>query len=240
MHIILTDWAQYNLTRKSHNPHNRSQGLLSVLNGLKRTAVKTPYKLSLIINDSHFTGEYDYLKEGYPFITNILYKHNNLGLDFGAYDYGYQQLKKDDYSGHVLFLNSVVDIVTPFWLDQLIDLFESDNTVGLCSVTYNGLAFKKNDPNTGFHNQPFLHGYCLLTSMAHLRQVCPDHLPGHNEVSKKEAIINGEAQLSRLFLNKGFRLKAQLNQLSYAKDEPWVWGRDHFDLKSFINTRYKI
>ena len=239
MKIILADWDKYNLNHKSHNPHNRGPGLASILQRLNQAKNEPAVDVILVINNSSFHDEYNYLMEIHPFIETVLYKSDNAGYDFGAYNLGYQYLMKQQYNGHVAFLNSTVDIVSQNWLAAILDKF--DLNTGLFGATYNGLAFQDTSAHqSGFHHEPFLHGYCLVSTMALLNKVCGHNLPGINATQKVDAIQLGEITISRLFLDHGYRIQALLHNFSYSKGEDWVWGKDHFRLETFINTRYKL
>ena len=238
MKIILADYGQYSLFRKSHNPHNRSFGLGYLLNQLHHQHTPDSFQVHLIINHALLPNEYDYLMQKYPFIKSIHYRSTNRGFDFGAYNEGYHYLKQINYSGQVIFMNSVCDIHTPHFLSEYDLLFHSEPNIGVCSATYNGLAFQKNI--NLFNYKPNCQSYFLFTHMTILSHVFPDHLPGYLETTKKNVIIHGEVAFSTQLLLQGYRLKAKLHGFSYAKNEPWIWGPDHFDRQTFLNTRYKV
>lgn len=238
MKIILAEWGNYSLNRKSQNPHNRNNGLYTLLKSIMTNPTSIQFELILIINKGCFNGEYDYLKITFPFISKIVYRKSNRGFDFGAYNYGYQLLKQQSYSGEVVFMNSTAIVSRDQWLEKYLALLNSDDGVGLCGATYNGLAF--DNMKSYHHRQFYLHGYFLLTKMEYLQYIFPNKLTGYTCTNKLNVIKFGEVKISQAFLENGYRLKAMQHQMSYKKNEPWIWGNQNFPVQSFLNSRYKI
>jgi hypothetical protein len=75
---------------------------------------------------------YATLPQRYPFVPHVYFR-DNLGQDFGAYDFGYRLLQSEGYDGDVLFMNSsVAGPHRPLWLAKYREQFRRHPNVRTC------------------------------------------------------------------------------------------------------------
>ena len=214
MKIVFVEWSKYNVScSRQLNAGRRRDGLISNLNELKN--LKDSFSLILVINDHYFEGEYDYLKLDFPFIETILYRRSNRGIDFGAYDFAYQYLKQVSYDGYVVFMNSPATFQQSTSIKAYQSLFDSDPQIGLCGSS----IFLKNIIASSSYFKPHIQSYFLLTTMAVLMEVFPNHLAGYLSKNKKTTIIYGEIGFSQKILNQGYSIAALRNNIKYRQGD---------------------
>ena len=170
---------------------------------------------------------YQTLMSRYPFVSEIIYRRN-VGRDIGAYDCGYQYLKKRDYDGDVVFMNS--SLTGPDrdgWLVDYASLYHSDASVGLVGISMNSHDTNRGSPRLDPHVQSFF----LYSSMDKLKDVFPDRLPGmRNRHERQDPITNGEIAISREMLRSGYGIACRVfgGDVFFAGN-PWKW--DEGDLR---------
>jgi len=238
MEIILNDWAGYDLFREKHLGPNIIQcGLGKVLMNISVYHPGMDIEVVLVINsdlgekqwflkrifskDRHLPKAQRYfeLKEKYPFIKKIIFR-SNFGRDIGAYNCGYQYLKKINYHGDVLFLNT--GLAGPSengWLKKYRDQFYSGKNIGLCGITMNS-------HNTNVSPSPFMphvQSFFLFTNMDVLRKVFPYNLCGVWILHDKDRLIEeGEIGISQKVLNKGYGICCTtFKDFYYYKGASW-------------------
>lgn len=140
MKIILVDWAGYPLQReKKIGKTVITCGLEIILKQMAKYNAGIDFNIILIINDCDENKKETYkkLKSKYKFIEKIFFR-SNIGQDLGAYNWGYNYLKKREYAGEVLFMNS--GVAGPYkdnWLLKYANLFNKKEKIGLCGISMN-------------------------------------------------------------------------------------------------------
>jgi len=163
-------------------------------------------------------ARYIEIKEKYPFIKTILFR-DNLGQDFGAFNYGYKYLKEMNYSQDVLFMNSSLE--GPYandWLLKYYKLFHSREDVGLCGISLHA-------QNTNIKEKPFaphVGSYLLYSNMKILKKVFKENICGADTDDKNIIIEEGEIGMSREILNAGYSICCTAAENFYYKwGVPW-------------------
>jgi len=168
--------------------------------------------------------EYQQLMPNYPFIKELFFREN-VGQDFGSYNYGYQYLKENNYNRDIIFLNASIE--GPFednWIKKYYDMFHKYDDVGLCSISLHS-------HNTNLKSRPFApHGSSnlLYTNMNVLNKVFPKDLCGAFTTDKNVIANEGEVRFSQEILNAGFSICCtKHDDVFYKKGEEWTipWGQ---------------
>jgi len=234
--IIIAEWGNYAPYReKLHLLTPLQVGLVPLLRDMALYVPGASCEAQLIINDlgDSQARQYDYLKREFPLVKEILFQ-GNTGRDFGAYNTGYQALKKRGYEGYVLFLNTAIKGPdSAGWLSDMTTLFEVDKRLGLYGISVSSHhVMRSGEKRFGPHVQ----SYCLMSTMAILRAVFPDDLPGIHADTRGEAIHDGEVAFSNRILEAGYALRCkQLPQFRYSSGEDWPTeaGESRFRVASF-------
>ncbi|MDD5276298.1 MAG: hypothetical protein PHR16_09470, partial [Methylovulum sp.] len=165
------------------------------------------------------TTLYETLLKKYPFVKCLIFK-NNTGQDIGAYNYGYQLLKKDNYQGDVVFMNSALEGPNENnWLLKYNHQFLKHDNTGLCGITINPKT--KNLVENDF--SPHVQSFFLYTNMNVLRRVFPANLSGYNiKNNRLSLILQGEIGISRKILDAGYSITSiSFPDYCYKKGDPW-------------------
>jgi hypothetical protein len=238
MQIILNEWAGYDLYReKIIGDHAVQCGLGRLLAKMAEFPAGLDVEVTLIVNtdigekqwflkrlfikdkDLPYAQRYYDLKEKYPFIKHLVFR-SNWGRDIGAYNCGYWYLRKKNYQGDVLFLNTGVGGPKDSgWLLKYRDQFYKGANIGLCGITINS-------HDTNLDPSPFMphvQSFFLFTNMTVLKRVFPFNLCGvwvlHD---KKQLIQEGEIGISQKILNKGYGICCiALRDFNYYQGHDW-------------------
>lgn len=182
-------------------------GLEVILRNMARWSAGCPFVVLLVVNDARDDARtrYEPLRRKFPFVREILYRPGNEGMDFGAYDAGYQWLKRQGASGDVVLMNTSVN--GPHqdeWLAEYRRHFYGRADTGLCGASVN--SHTTHLPQRRCF-KPHLQSFFVFTNMTVLRRVFPGHLPGARIRSGKTAVISGgEIRLSTSVLDAGLGL----------------------------------
>lgn len=228
MKVIIVDWCKYPFKRyKKFGANIVKCGLLRILEGINNYEAGIDFSVWLVITDCQERSErekYVELMNIYGFIENVFFR-DNIGQDIGSYNYAYQVLKKKQYSGDVVFMNTSVDGPhSNNWLSKFKQLFYQKNNIGLCGITLNNENkiiphFKKKYKPRNPHVQSFFY----FTNMNILQDVFLKNLAGHDEYIKKRLIKNGEINISLSVLEKGYGICAISNpEFIYYYGDDWV------------------
>jgi len=181
---------------------------------------------------------YKHLKNKYSFITSLEFK-DNIGLDIGAYNLGYQLLKNRSYNGDVIFMNSALSGPTENnWLIKYKRQFLKMPNIGLCGITMNALNHKLVSKPFSPHVQSFF----LYSNMNILTKVFPENLPGSLIKNDRTAvIIQGEIGISQEILKAGYYITCISEpDFFYKNKEKWAISYDEIRTKKqyykFCNT----
>lgn len=231
--IILVDWVGYSIRRKKRlGNYSFLCGLEQNLKGMRQYYAGCVFRVILVINDA---VSYEYREKNAPlfeslhFLEKVIYRASNQGRDFGAYDAGYQYLKKTGYQGDVVFMNSSARGPRyPYWLVRYQKLFYAQEKIGVCGVSINShgthIASRPFDP----HVQSFF----LYTNMSILRTVFPDELPAATEDADYCNIISkGEIEFSRRLLAQGYGISSKMFDgfiYRIGKSQTWYDGDTRF------------
>ena len=163
---------------------------------------------------------YETLVKKYPFIKQLIFK-NNTGQDIGAYNYGYQLLKKNNYQGDVVFMNSSLEGPNENgWLLKYRGQFLKDETIGLCGITINPTTSNLVEENCF---SPHVQSFFLYTNMSVLNRVFHTNLPGYNIKSGRIFLVmNGEIAISTAVLEAGYGITSIASpDCIYKKGDSW-------------------
>ena len=153
----------------------------------------------------------------FEFVKDIQFRPN-VDFDIGAYEYGLQILRRGNFEGDVLFMNSSLRGPSANkWLARYHALFHERNDIGLCGVTLNTLRVHDDLPD-----RPHVQSFFLYTSMRVLRAVFPDRLYQGALSSRQEAIDHGEIAISQAVLRHGYAIRcAAFPDFMYRLGDAW-------------------
>jgi len=238
--IVLIEWMGYPLRRKKTLGKNKFKcGLGRILKNMDKYKAGTEFNCILIVNidENNKKQRYNKLAEKYSFISNIFFRDNQ-GFDIGAYNYGYQYLKQQNYEGDILFMNSALQGPShDNWLIKYKDLFHMEEKMGLCGITVNS-------HNTNMLEKPFMphvQSFFLYSNISVLKEVFPSSLSGSEIIKDKNKLINeGEVGISQKILDAGYGICcSSFPGFIFRKNGEWTIpeGDIRFDkdFKKFIN-----
>jgi hypothetical protein len=176
---------------------------------------------------------YAALPRKYPFIEAVHFRGND-GQDFGAYDFGYQLLRRQGHSGDVLFMNSSVS--GPHedgWLLKYRDQFRRHPNVGLCGIGMN--SHDTTDGDGPF--APHVQSYFLYTNMSVLEHAIGPRLFEEGADDKVDVIRRGEIGVSERVLDAGYSITSlSFPEFAYRRGGTWSipWGDLRFSRRHRI------
>lgn len=239
--IILNEWEGYPFFREKDLDGNIVEcGIGRLIQNIRKFDSGVNFQIYLIVNtmwgrkkyilhklglsrsdEAHLKKWNDFLqiKEENSFIEELIYR-NNIGQDLGAYNCGYQILKKSGYQGDVVFMNSSLNgPLSDGWLKKYQDQFYSHPKMGLTGISINSHNSNLNPNKFDPHVQSFF----LYTNMDVLKNIFPRRLPGINiTYQKKDIIDQGEIGISRKVLNEGYGLSCRFfDDYVYFKGDPF-------------------
>jgi hypothetical protein len=173
------------------------------------------------------------LPSKYPWIEAVHFRGNQ-GQDFGAYDFGYQLLRRQGHTGDVLFMNSSVS--GPHedgWLLKYRDQFRRHPNVGLCGIGLN--SHDTTDGDGPF--APHVQSYFLYTNMQVLEHAIGPRLFDVSAKDKVEVIRRGEIGMSERVLDAGYSITSPtFPEFAYQRGGTWSipWGDLRFSRRHRI------
>lgn len=232
--IIIADWNGYPLVREKSFPQRQVEcGLERLFHNMKRFDPGCDMECDVIIsrNQTGFPfrkkddsstphAAYEDLVSDESFIRSLRFR-SNVGMDIGAYDSGLQRLRKEHYTGDVVFMNSSVEgPMQDNWLARYKDLFHGTQRTGIVGVSLNSSDSTKAPAPF----KPHVQSYFLYSSMKVLDDVFPRHLPFWRWSSRKTMIIRrGEIEISRRVLAKGYGIScSNFPDFIYFKGGEWT------------------
>lgn len=250
MKIVLVEWAAYPLTRNKRlgTQHVRC-GLGRNLENMARWPAGLAFEVLLIINRAEpaagpqgllggararlehalHMGEarqlerrmkaYASLPQHYPFVRDLHFR-DNVGQDFGAYDFGYRLLQSEGYEGDVLFMNSsVAGPHGPMWLAKYREQFLRHPNTGLCGISLNS----HDTTASGGRFAPHVQSYFLYTNMQILRRAVGSRLFEVQAKNKLDVIEHGEIGVSARVLDAGYGITScSFPEFAYHKGDAWA------------------
>jgi hypothetical protein len=242
VHIVLVDWNGYKLRRTKYLGENTIKcGLGPLLKRIDKYESGVDFEISLIINFTerfsfknklrNFLSEksalpkskYQSLKGKYPFIKNIYFRDENVGMDLGAYNFGLEKIIKENFEGDVIFMNSsVIGPQKNNWLREYKKLFHEFPNIGLCGITANSHATVTNETKSQF--MPHVQSFFLYTKTELLKKVFSNKLPGSDLADDKiKLIMEGEIGISQNFLLAGYAIRTSaFPDFVYKVGDDWV------------------
>lgn len=147
---------------------------------------------------------------------------SNLGMDFSGYEAFYESIKNEE-NQYVILSNTSVNKLQVEFIDDYLDFFKKNNSVGMMGVSVNSKIYQsliKNNFN------PHLQSFFLLTTTDVLRQVVEVNFdfPGKGIDHKLLLIRKGEVCLSRIVLELGYKLATILEN-----GEPFLFDKSFFE-----------
>lgn len=239
--IILVDWNGYKLRRKKKLGENVVHcGLGRLLEKINRVKSGVPFDLHLVINTNIEEQKSEWyhrylpsgknkntprktyigLKNKYDFIKNVYFR-DNTGMDIGAYNYGIEILKSNNYEGDVLFMNSSVrGPENDNWLQNYQNLFNGSPKTGLCGITLNSELLNRDERVFMPHVQSFF----LYTNMGVIKKLFENGFPGGSITSSKFSLIyEGEIGISRAVLDSGLGITSSaFPEFNFQKGDKWT------------------
>jgi hypothetical protein len=166
---------------------------------------------------------YSKLSERYACVEAVHFRDNQ-GQDFGAYDFGYQLLRRQQHEGDVLFMNSSVSGPHEHgWLLKYRDQFRRHPNVGLCGIGLN--SHDTSDGEGPF--APHVQSYFLYTNMRVLEHAIGPRLFDTDAQDKLDVIRQGEIGVSERVLDAGYSITSPVfPEFAYRRGDAWSipWG----------------
>lgn len=128
----------------------------------------------------------------------------NIGMDFSGYSSFYDTIR-DKRNQYVILTNSSVNKISIDFIDDYLDFFKSDESIGMLGISFSSKMYQTLIRN---NFNPHLQSFFLLTTTEVLNEIVLKNkgFPGKGINHKLELIRNGEIKLSRLVLDLGYKL----------------------------------
>jgi len=232
--IILNDWLGYEPARlKRVGAIKMEVGAGPILANLARYSAGIPFFVILVLNEpqpSCPTGSmvethadvakkqrWQSIAKKFAFVRDIQFR-SNVDFDIGAYEHGLRILRRGNFDGDVLFMNSSLrGPGSHKWLAKYHALFHERDDIGLCGITLNALSVRD-----GLPELPHVQSFFLYTSMRVLQKVFPARLYQGALSSRQEAILRGEIGISQAVLHHGYAIRcAAFPDFMYKLGDAW-------------------
>lgn len=128
----------------------------------------------------------------------------NIGMDFSGYSSFYDTIRNKG-NQYVILTNSSVNKISVDFIDDYLDFFKSDESIGMLGISFSSKMYQTFICN---NFNPHLQSFFLLTTTEVLNEIVLKNkgFPGKEINYKLELIRNGEIKLSRLALDLGYKL----------------------------------
>lgn len=152
---------------------------------------------------------------------------SNIGMDFSGYEMFYESIKNED-NQYIILTNSSVNKLQFEFIDDYVDFFKSDSSIGMMGISYNTKMYQSLIRN---NFNPHLQSFFLLTTTEVLKEVVSFNrtFPGKDIDYKLALIKYGEIKLSRIIMDLDYKLCCVLDN-----GKPFL-----FDKKSFKDNGRK-
>lgn len=213
--VSIHEWGGYEGKRvkKIKNIEEFECGLDYQLERFKNYKGKYTLDLNVTLSDSHL-----FKKE----INDVnVIEVSNLGMDFSGYEAFYEKIKNED-NQYIILTNSSVNKYQADFIDDYIDFFKENRTIGMLGASFNSKMYQSLIRN---NFNPHLQSFFLLTTTDVLKEVILFNktFPGKGIDHKLALIKNGEIRLSRIVMELGYKLSCILDN-----GEPFL-----FDINDF-------
>lgn len=146
---------------------------------------------------------------------------SNIGMDFSGYEQFYQSIK-DQANKYVILTNTSVNKKQLDFIDEYIDYFQQNDSIGLLGVSLSSKMYQSLIRN---NFTPHLQSFFLLTTTAVLKEVVEKNggFPGKGVDNKAMLIRMGEIQLSKIVMELGYQLACILED-----GTPFIFDKTFF------------
>jgi len=196
--VCIHEWGGYKGKRfkKIKNINEFECGLDYQLLRFKNYKGKYDLDLTLTISDFHlFTSNIENVKT---------IEVPNVGMDFSGYEVFFDSIKNNE-NQYVLLTNSSVNRKQVDFIDDYLDFFKANESVGMMGISFNSKMYQSLIRN---NFNPHLQSFFLLTTTEVLKEIVKKNktFPGKGIDNKLALIKNGEIKLSRIVLELGYKL----------------------------------
>jgi hypothetical protein len=156
--------------------------------------------LTITISDCHlFKKEIEDVK---------ILEVSNIGMDFSGYEAFFDSIKEDE-NQYVLLTNSSVNKKDADFIDNYLDFFKANRSIGMMGISFNSKMYQSLIRN---NFNPHLQSFFLLTTTEVLKEIVKKNkiFPGKGIDYKLALIKNGEIKLSRIVMDLGYKLACVL------------------------------
>jgi len=251
--IILNDWLGYEPARvKRVGQTELEVGAGRILSNVARYTAGIPFFVILVLNDLQSSGRggptdpladaararWLALARQFPFVRDVQFRPN-VDFDIGAYEHGLQVLRRENFDGDVLFMNSSLRGPTSNeWLARYHGLFHETADMGLCGITLNAMKVQN-----GLPELPHVQSFFMYSSTRVMQAAFPERLYQGSLKTKAEAIVRGEIAISQTVLRLGYALRcAAFPDFIYRSGDAWTiptvfgWRRVPELARKYANT----
>jgi hypothetical protein len=196
--VCIHEWGGYNGKRnkKIKNIEEFECGLDYQLKRFQNYKGKHRLDLTVTLSDAHL-------------LKNKIEKANvievvNVGMDFSGYATFFETIK-DKENQYVILTNSSVNKFDVDFIDDYIDFFSRDQSIGMLGVSFSSKMYQTFIRN---NFNPHLQSFFLLTTTEVLKEIVKKNngFPGKGIDHKLALIRNGEIKLSRIVMDLGYKL----------------------------------
>jgi hypothetical protein len=196
--VCVHEWGGFDdvRTKKINKIPEFTCGLFYQLNRYKNYNGKYNMDLTVTLSDSHL------LKKNIEHSKII--KVDNCGMDFSGYS-NFFSVVKNHSNQYIILTNSSVNAISDDFLDDYLDFFKNDLSIGLLGISYSTKMYQ----SFIFNNfTPHLQSFFILTTTNVLKEIAElnSGFPGAFVDYKLQLIREGEIKLSQLALKLGYKL----------------------------------
>jgi hypothetical protein len=216
--VCVHEWGGYEGKRKKKikNIEEFECGLDYQLQRFQNYKGKYELDLTVTVSDSHL------LKKKIE--NSKVIEVSNIGMDFSGYENFYKNIKNKE-NQYVILTNSSVNKYRVDFIDDYLDFFKANKSLGMLGVSFNS-RMQQTFINNNFN--PHLQSFFLLTTTEVLNEIVHKNksFPGKGIDHKLALIRYGEIKLSRIVMDLGYKLSCILED-----GTPYF-----FDKKCFIDN----
>ncbi|MXO06003.1 hypothetical protein [Flavobacterium sp. HBTb2-11-1] len=196
--VCIHEWGGYKgkRSKKIKNIAGFDCGLDYQLLRFQNYNGKYDVDLTVTISDSHlFERKIEDVK-----IINV----PNVGMDFSGYETFFENIKNAK-NKYVLLTNTSVNKKQVEFIDDYLDFFKANRSVGMMGVSFNSKMYQSLIRN---NFNPHLQSFFLLTTTEVLKELVEKNksFPGKGVDFKLALIREGEIKLSRIVMDLGYEL----------------------------------
>lgn len=234
--VCVHEWGGYEGKRikKIKNIAEFECGLDYQLKRFQNYKGKYEVDLTVTISDAHL-------------LKNKIVKANvievaNEGMDFSGYATFFETIKNEE-NQYVILTNSSVNKVNVDFIDDYLDFFSKDQTIGMLGVSCNSKMYQTFIRN---NFNPHLQSFFLLTTTEVLKEIVKKNngFSGKGIDHKLALIRNGEIKLSRIVMDLGYKLVCILedgkplffDKKCYVDNGKESWGNFFMDYRLFLKS----